>query len=273
MSDILGRIMAYKREDVARRRAHISMAEMERRALAAPPCRGFARALDAMAQSRRPALIAEIKKASPSKGLIREDFDPASLARAYEEGGAACLSVLTDEPSFQGTDAHLEAARGKVRLPILRKDFICDAYQIVESRAIGADCILLILAALEDHEAARFLASAYDLGLDALVEVHDEAEMARANALNAPLIGINNRSLRNFETRLEVFERLAPLARPGCFLVAESGIGTPEDLARLANAGARAFLVGESLMRVADVQAATRALLDPSEFADSSRPT
>ncbi len=273
MSDILAKIMAYKREEVARRRAHISLAEMEKRALAAPPCRGFAKALSAMAQTQRPALIGEIKKASPSKGLIREDFDPAGLAQAYEEGGAACLSVLTDGPSFQGADAHLEAARGRVGLPILRKDFICDAYQIAESRAIGADCILLILAALSDEDAARFLASARDLGLDALVEVHDEAEMARANALNAPLIGINNRSLRSFETRLEVFERLAPLARSGCFLVAESGIISPRDLARLAKAGARAYLVGESLMRAGDVRAATQALLDADEFAKFLRAT
>lgn len=273
MNDILAKIMAYKREEIAQRRAQISPTEMERRALAAPPCRGFAAAINAMAQSGHPALIAEIKKASPSKGLIRQEFDPASLAQAYADGGAACLSVLTDGPSFQGADAHLAAARGCVALPILRKDFICDSYQIAESRAIGADCILLILAALNDEEAERFLAIAHGLGLDTLVEVHDEAEMARANRLNAPLIGINNRSLRSFETRLEVFERLAPLARSGSFLVAESGISTSQDLARLAEAGARAFLVGESLMRAGDVRAATKALLNPGEFSKFFRAT
>lgn len=268
MSDVLARIMAYKRQEVAERAARMPQADLERRAAAAAPCIGFAARLRSMAQSGHPALIAEIKKASPSKGLIRENFVPASLALAYAEAGAACLSVLTDGPSFQGADAHLEAARGQVNLPILRKDFLCDPYQVAETRALGGDCILIILAAVEDRLAADLLAAAKSWGMDALMEVHDEGEMERARNLGSSLIGINNRSLRTFETRLEVFERLAPLAPADALLVAESGIATPSDIARLRAARADAFLVGETLMRAPDVAAATRALLAPLSGAD-----
>lgn len=265
MSDVLARIMVYKRAEIVQRVAQTPLAVLEQRAAVAPRCRGFAAGLEAMAQAGRPALIAEIKKASPSKGLIREGFDPPTLARAYAEGGAACLSVLTDGPSFQGADAHLQAARAQVTLPVLRKDFLFDPYQVVETRALGGDCILIILAAVSDSIAADLLASARAWGMDALVEVHDESELARAARLGATLIGINNRSLRSFETRLEVFERLSPLAPTTAFLVAESGIATPDDIARLTAAGASGFLVGEALMRAADVRAATRALLAPSK--------
>lgn len=261
MSDILARIMAYKREEVAARRAVLSLGELELRAAQAAPCRGFAAKIQARAEGGPPALIAEIKKASPSKGMIRESFDPASLAQAYAEGGASCLSVLTDGPSFLGSDAHLIAARDAVGLAILRKDFLCDPYQVVETRAIGGDCILIILAAISDGQAIELLDAARLWSLDALIEVHDEEELSRAAALGARLIGINNRSLRTFETRLETFERLAPLAPRAALLVAESGIATAADIARLTTAGAKAFLVGEALMRAPDVAAATRTLL------------
>lgn len=261
MSDVLARIMAYKREEVAASKAKFSYAALEQRAALAPLGRGFAAQLMATAQTARPALIAEIKKASPSKGLIRADFDPPSLAQAYGAGGATCLSVLTDGPSFMGADEHLIAARAGVTLPALRKDFLYDPYQALEARAMGADCILIILAAVTDDQAGALLATAAAWGMDALVEVHDEEEMARASALGANLIGINNRSLRTFETRLETFEHLAPYAPKNALLVAESGIASPADVARLAAAGAKAFLVGEALMRADDVAAATRALL------------
>ena len=261
MSDVLDRIAAYKREDVAARKAALSQTEVEARAAEASPSRGFKAALLARRATGRPGLIAEIKKASPSKGLIRADFDPPELAKAYERGGADCLSVLTDGPSFQGEDAFLVAARNAVRLPCLRKDFLVDPWQVAESRALGADCILIIMDMVDDALAADLLAEARRFGMDALVETHDEAEMARAVALGADFIGVNNRSLRTFEVDITTFARLAPLAPEGATLVAESGLFTPQDVATVARAGADALLVGESLMRQADVEAATRALM------------
>ena len=259
MTDVLAGIAAYKRAEVAERKALTSQAGIERAAGAAPPVRGFRAAL---ASAARPALIAEIKKASPSKGLIRQDFDPAALARAYAQGGATCLSVLTDTPSFQGRDAYLRAARDAVTLPALRKEFLVDPWQVAESRALGADAVLVILAMVDDDLAAALMAQARRFELDVLVEVHDEAEFARAAALGADMIGINNRDLRTFVTDLAVFERIAAApAPPDVLLVAESGVGGPGDAARLRAAGAAALLVGESLMRQPDVAGATRALL------------
>lgn len=260
MTDVLTRIAAYKREEVAARKAARSFAQVEAEALAAAPSRGFAAALARDARPGGLALIAEIKKASPSKGLIRADFDPPALARAYRDGGASCLSVLTDAPSFQGSDAYLQAARAAVDLPCIRKDFLLDPWQVAESRALGADAILVILAMIDDALAAELMAEAARLGMDALVEVHDEAEMARAGRLGATLVGVNNRDLKTFTVDLAVTERLAAQAPAGSLLVAESGIFAPADVARLARAGARAMLVGESLMRQADVTAATRLL-------------
>ncbi len=256
MSDILTRIAAYKRDEVAARKA----ARPSITPGASPP-RGFRAALERAHAPGRLALIAEIKKASPSRGLIRADFDPPALARAYEGGGAACLSVLTDTPSFQGADSFLAAARDATALPCIRKDFLVDPWQVAESRDLGADAILVILAMVDDTVAADLMAEAATHGMDVLVEVHDEAEMARAGALGATLLGVNNRDLRTFITDLAITERLAAAAPQGTLLVTESGIFTAAEVARLELSGARAMLVGESLMRQADVEAATRALL------------
>jgi indole-3-glycerol phosphate synthase len=261
MSDILAKIAAYKRQEVAERKAARTLAEVEAAAAAASAPRGFRAALERAHAPGRLALIAEIKKASPSKGLIREDFDPPALARAYAAGGAACLSVLTDGPSFQGADAYLTAAREVTALPCIRKDFLVDAWQVAESRALGADAILVILAMIDDGLAGELMAEARRFGMDALVEVHDEGEMARAGRLGANLVGINNRDLRSFVTDLAVTERLAPLAPRQALLVTESGVFTPADVQRLERCGARAMLVGESLMRQDDVAAAARALI------------
>lgn len=261
MTDILARIAEYKRADVAMRKVARSQAGVEAAAAAATPPRGFAAALSAGARPGRLALIAEVKKASPSKGLIRADFDPPALARAYAEGGAACLSVLTDGPSFQGDDAFLVSARDAVTLPCLRKDFLVDPWQVAESRALGADAILVILAMVEDGLAAELMSEADRLGMDALVEVHDEVEMRRAGGLGARLVGVNNRDLRTFVTDLAVTERLAAQVPENAQLVTESGIFSRQDAERLSRAGAVAMLVGESLMRQDDVAAATRALL------------
>ena len=261
MTDVLAGIAAYKREDVAARKLATPQAEMEARARDASAPRGFRVALERVSGTGRPALIAEIKKASPSKGLIRADFDPPALALAYERGGATCLSVLTDGPSFQGDDAFLVAARDAVALPCLRKDFLVDPWQVAESRALGADAILIILAMIDDALAAELLSEAGRFGMDALIETHDEAEMARACKLGGNLVGINNRSLRTFDVDLDTTRRLATLSPAGALLVAESGIFTPDDVRRVSDAHAQAVLVGESLMREADVEAATRALL------------
>ena len=261
MSDTLDRIVADKKVHVAACKVRRSLTEVEALARAADKPRGFARALKATIAEGRYGLIAEIKKASPSKGLIRPDFDPPSLARAYERGGAACLSVLTDGPSFQGDDAFLAAARDAVALPCLRKDFLVDPWQVAESRALGADCILIILAMVDDALAAELLSEAERFGMDALIETHDEGEMARACALGGDLVGVNNRSLRTFEVDLEVTERLSMLSPVRALLVAESGIFTSEDVERVSAAHAQAILVGESLMRQDDVEAATRRLL------------
>ena len=260
MTDKLTEICDTKREEVSARKALASLSALDAQAAAQTPPRGFRAALEAKAASGF-ALIAEIKKASPSKGLIREDFHPASHARAYADGGAACLSVLTDAPYFQGHEDYLVEARAACPLPVLRKDFMVDPWQVAEARAIGADAILIIVAALDDAQMAEIEAAALDRGMDVLVEVHNEAEMERAARLKSRLIGVNNRDLKRFVTDLGVTERLAPLAPAGSLLVSESGINNHADLTRLARCGARTFLVGESLMRQDDVMAATRALL------------
>lgn len=261
MPDVLAEICDRKRQDVARRKAERSEAALQSLAADAPPVRPFAAALGAQVAQGRYGLIAEIKKASPSKGLIRPDFDPPSLARAYERGGASCLSVLTDEPYFQGKDEFLTQARNAATLPVLRKDFMIDPYQVFEARALGADCILLIMACLDDQLAAELARLAHVCDMDVLVEVHDGDELDRALGVDGDLIGVNNRNLKTLAVDLTVTEQLAPRVPKDRVLVAESGLATPADLARMAKVGASAFLIGESFMRQPDVETAVREIL------------
>jgi indole-3-glycerol phosphate synthase len=265
MGDILKKILARKVEEIRDRSARISLAELSARASDQPPTRAFAAALESKIDEGLPAVIGEIKKASPSKGVMRPDFDPAAIARSYASNGAACLSVLTDSEFFQGSEAFLAAARGACELPVLRKDFTIDPYQVYEARAIGADCILLIVAALGDAALLELALLAAELDLDVLVEVHDEEELERALAIPAPLIGVNNRDLRTFETSIETTLRLAPQIPYDRLLVTESGIRTPDDVARLRAEGIEAFLVGETFMRAADPGAALAKLFGKAE--------
>ncbi len=271
MSEVLAKICADKRQHVAAQKTSVALSSIETAAKNASAPRGFGAALIRASSSGGYGLIAELKKASPSKGLVRPDFDPPSLAKAYQVGGAACISVLTDEPYFQGADEFLVAARAAVDLPVLRKDFMLDPYQIVESRALGADCILLIMAALDDGRAAELSETASDWGMDVLVEVHNEAELERALVLKTELIGVNNRNLKTLDVDIAMTETLAPKVPADRLLISESGLNTPADLARMADVGARCFLVGESLMRQDDVSAATRTLLAHDTPAEAVR--
>ena len=259
--DILVQITAYKLQEIAAAKQSAPVAALRDEAQNAPAVRGFANALTAPAAQNKPALIAEIKKASPSKGLIRADFDPPVLARAYEQGGATCLSVLTDAPSFLGTAEFLSAARAATALPVLRKDFMYDPYQVVEARAWGADAILIIMAAVTDTQATELADAAAEWNMDILYEVHNGEEMARLHALSPRLVGINNRDLRSFETCLDTTRNLCTSAPANAFVISESGIGAHSDIASLMAEGVSGFLVGESLMRQNDVAAATRTLL------------
>lgn len=262
MSDILQRILARKRDEVRERLARTSLRELAARIADAPPPRGFRAALEAKLGAGLPAVIAEVKRASPSQGTIRADFDPAAIARSYAAGGAACLSVLTDMDFFQGADAYLVAARAAGEIPVLRKDFVIDEYQIYEARTLGADCVLLIVAALDDARLAEFTALARDLGMDALIEAHDGAELERALATPAPLIGINNRDLRTFKTSLDTTLRMRERVPADRLLITESGIHTRDDVARMRGAGVNAFLVGETFMRAEDPGAELARLFD-----------
>lgn len=270
MGDILQKIVADKRVHVERRRNEVPDEAILKAARAAPPVQGFAKALRGAVAAGRYGLIAEIKKASPSKGLIRPDFDPPALARAYAEGGAACLSVLTDEPYFQGADEFLMQARDASGLPVLRKDFMIDPYQIAESRALGADCVLLIMAVLNDGQARSLSSAARELAMDVLFEVHDAEELTRVNALDPALVGINNRNLNTFDVDLATTESLAPRVREQAIVVSESGLSTPQDLTRMSAAGVDCFLIGESLMRSDDVARATSELVSCLEATAAS---
>jgi indole-3-glycerol phosphate synthase len=267
MTDILQKIAAYKRKEVANAKSAMSQSQLEREALEAPPVRPFRSALEQTIKRGEWGLIAEIKKASPSKGLIREDFNPPEIAIAYEAGGASCLSVLTDVPSFQGAPEYLLAAKTVTGLPVLRKDFMLDPYQVAEARLWGADCILLILALIEDALAGEIEEEARDWGMDVLVEIHNESELERAVKLKSRLLGINNRNLKTFETKLDTTEHLAPLVPSDYLVVSESGLFAPSDLSRLSKVGVNAFLIGESLMRQSDIAAATRAILNRKALA------